>query len=506
MSNENEENITLSARLEWQALRAHYETVRDLDMKLLFKDDLGRKTDFTLKHEGIEFDYSKNKITSQTLELLFNFARAQGLEERREQLFSGANLNVSEHRPALHSALRGSCSPKLDIDDSNIKNYVDRSLEKIESFTKEFHAKKRFTDIVHIGIGGSDFGPHLVCEALKHLSVRGVKVHFLSNIDPDHFADTMEGLTPKKTLFIIASKSFSTQETRQNAKSARSWLAAKIKEKDIAGHFCAVTSNKGAAIEFGVKPESIFDMADWVGGRFSLWSAAGLPIALYLGFDNFKALLEGAHSADLHFQNSPLERNIPVIMGLIGLWYRNFWNYNAHCILPYSSRLCLLTTYIQQLDMESNGKSVNIFAQPVNYATAPIVFGGTGTNAQHTFFQLLHQGRDVIPADFIALRQAVMPLGNHHEKLISHVVGQTKALMEGRTNKEEPHKHFAGNRPTNTVWLDSLTPHSLGLLLAFYEHKIFVQGTLWQINSFDQYGVELGKDLARLALSKIKNS
>lgn len=488
----------------FQALQEHLSTIRNLDMSILFKDDLGRKQDFTLSYDGLEFDYSKNKITGRTLELLFNFARSISLERQRNKLFSGAPLNVTEDRPVLHTALRGSCTDDLDVDGLNIKRYVAKNLEKMEAFVQQIHAKKRFTDIVHIGIGGSDFGPHLVCNALGHLAVRGIKIHFMSNIDPDHVHDTLSGLNPKKTLFIIASKSFATQETMANAQSARHWLRTKIKIKDLPNHFCAVTGNHSAAKDFGVMPERIFDLPDWVGGRFSLWSTIGLPIALYIGMDNFRSLLAGARSADEHFQSAPLERNIPTIMALLGFWYRNLWNYHASCVLPYTSRLSMLPTYIQQLDMESNGKSVDIFGNPVTHPTAPVIFGSTGTNAQHTFFQLLHQGTDIIPCDFIALRKPVHPLGNHHEKLISNVIGQTNALMVGRKNSEEPHKNFEGNRPSNTVWLDELTPYKLGLLLAFYEHKVFIQGIIWQINSFDQYGVELGKELADKALEKMK--
>ncbi len=489
----------------WDDLKSHHKALQGVTIKSHFKSDMARASNFKLGLDELSFDFSKNNMNERTIELLLRLARESGFEDKRGALYSGAAINTTEGRPALHMALRGSCPGHLDIDGQNVKTRVDETLEKIRSFTEQFETEARFSNIVHIGIGGSDFGPQLVCKALRHLGKKELDVRFLSNVDPDHFHDVMEGLAPERTLFIVASKSFGTQETLTNARSAREWLAARLEDKaSLDGHFCAITSKPDAAIEFGIAESNIFDLPNWVGGRFSLWSAVGLPIALYLGFDNFRALLDGAKNMDTHFLNAPLETNIPVMMALIGIWHRNLWNFPAQCILPYSERLALMPQYIQQLDMESNGKSVDREGQPVPLATAPIVFGGSGTGAQHTFFQMLHQGTQVIPCDFIAIKNPIHPLGDHHEKLISNVLGQTRALMDGYSNEDQPHKNFEGNRPSNTLWLSHLTPYTLGMLLALYEHKIFTQGAIWNINSFDQYGVELGKSLARKALEKIR--
>lgn len=490
---------------EWKQLAEHQNTLRDVRISALFKNDLARGKTYTLALDEISFDYSRNKINERTIALLTALARRTGLEEMRAHLFNGAIMNFTERRPVLHMALRGSCPAHLDIEGRNVRERVDATLEQIRVFTEFFDNEQRFSEIVHIGIGGSDIGPKLAYSALRHLTKPGLRVHFLTNVDPDHFHDTLAGLNPARTLFIIASKSFSTQETMTNAHSAREWLVRGGVGADIIdAHFCAVTANAGEARQFGIAPENIFDLPDWVGGRFSLWSAVGLPVALALGFDHFKSLLHGAYTADQHFLHTPLEQNIPVMMGMLGVWYRNFWHYNAYCILPYAERLSLMPQYIQQLDMESNGKTMDAHAARVPYKTAPIVFGASGTGAQHTFFQLLHQGSEIVPCDFIATRQPVHPLGDHHEKLVANVLGQTKALMDGDHNADEPHKNFDGNRPSNILWLQKLCPQTLGMLLALYEHKIFVQGAVWNINSFDQYGVELGKTLADKALEKIQ--
>lgn len=490
----------------WESLEKHQNAIRDIKIADLFKDDMGRTRAFSVHHENLEFDFSKHKLTEQTVTLLCDLAKEKGLENKREQLFNGQNINISEQRPALHMALRGSVPPLLEINGLNVKDQVDQSLAKIEQFTNSARDSKKYTHIVNIGIGGSDFGPYMVCKALRHLRNLDINRLFLSNIDAAHIAHYMKFIDPHKTLFIVSSKSFTTQETITNAQSVKNWLKNEHGITDISDNFCAVTNNEEEALRFGIKPDMIFHVPEWVGGRFSLWSSVGLSIALSVGFENFKSLLEGAHSADQHFMHAPMERNIPVLMGLIGIWYRNFWDYACHAVLPYSQNMSQLPQYIQQLEMESNGKSIDIDGKPVSYKTAPVILGGIGSNAQHTFFQLLHQGSDIIPCDFIAVRKPVYEIGDHHEKLIANVIGQTKALMTGQKNDSEPHRSFEGNRPTSTLWIDELTPYSLGMLLAFYEHKVFVQGAIWNINSFDQFGVELGKELADEALRNIQNS
>lgn len=488
-------------------MEEHHRSFSGHSLASLFEENPARSAEFKIRHDGLELDYSKNRLNNETFGLLYALAKAQNLEQRINALFEGDIVNQSENRPALHMALRGSCADSLNIDDHNIPKSVEKTLFQIKALCDEVKGSGRYTDIVHIGIGGSDIGPHLVCKSLAHLAQKGTKLHFLSNIDPDALAELFDLIPPEKTLFIVASKSFTTQETLSNAHSVKKWLSENLDAgQDPAAQFCAVTGNHNAAKAFGISPEMIFDLPDWVGGRFSLWSAVGLPIALHLGFDNFKALLDGAKSADQHFKTAPLEKNIPVIMAMIGIWYRNFWHYNSACILPYAEKLSLFPNFIQQLDMESNGKSVDRTGRKIPYATAPIVFGGVGTIAQHTFFQFLHQGHEIIPCDFIACKQPVFSYGEHHAKLISNVIGQTKALMEGRKNEDQPQRNFNGNRPSNILWLDSLTPYTLGLLIAFYEHKIYAQGVIWNINSFDQFGVELGKELAKNELQKLRTA
>lgn len=499
-------NNTPTRLKEWNALTQHQKALSGVSLPDLFTAQPERASRYVLEHDGLALDYSRNRLNDETLELLCNLAQGQDLSGRINALFDGEHLNTSENRPALHMALRGSCDNGLNVDGQDITANVERTLTQIEDFTARFHADGQYTDIVHIGIGGSDIGPHLVCQSLSHLAHKHIRLHFLSNIDPDSLAEILDVIPAETTLFIVASKSFSTQEPISNAYSVKNWLAERLpKGRDPLAQFCAVTGNHDAAKAFGIAPDKIFDLPDWVGGRFSLWSAVGLPIALYLGFDHFKSLLDGAKSADIHFKTQPFAKNIPVLMALIGIWYRNFWNYNATCILPYATKLSLFPNFIQQLDMESNGKSVDLNGHPLAYATAPVVFGGTGSIAQHTFFQFLHQGHDIVPCDFIACKKPVYNYGEHHAKLISNVIGQTKALMEGRKNDAEPHRNFEGNRPSNIIWLDSLTPYTMGLLIAFFEHKIFVQGALWNINSFDQFGVELGKELAKNALQVMRH-
>lgn len=497
-------DLSLTECAEWKALEDHQHALARTKISDLFKEDLGRASTFNTQHEGLTFDYSKNKLNETTLSLLINLANVQKLQEKRERLFGGTPINQTERRPALHMALRGTCAPNLDIGGNNIKSVVDESLNQIKAFTDKALAEKRYKYVVNIGIGGSDFGPYMVCKSLRHLADPEMRTFFLSNLDPAHAAHYLGRIDPKETLFIVASKSFTTQETLTNAHTVKKWLAEQCGITDISQNFCAVTTNIEAAKKFGIAEDMIFPMHEWAGGRFSLWSSVGLSIALTIGFDNFKALLDGAHSADRHFLSEPFQRNIPVLMGMIGVWYRNFWNYCSYGVLPYSQDMSQFPQYIQQLEMESNGKSVDKNGNPITtYKTAPVVLGGVGSNAQHTFFQLLHQGSDIIPCDFIAFKNPAHDLGDHHKKLIANVIGQTNALMEGRKNVDEPHRNFEGNRPSNTIWIEELTPYNLGMLLAFYEHKIFVEGVIWNINSFDQFGVELGKDLARQAFEQM---
>jgi glucose-6-phosphate isomerase len=478
-------------------------------LQSLFASNPNRGREMVFSCDNISFDASKNLITQDTLDLLFALAESSGLKEKIEGLFTGEILNTTENRPALHTALRSdhsqnSSTKALTVNGTDIFAAIRETRAQMKAFTEKFHHEKQFTDIVHIGIGGSDFGPQLVCRSLSHLAKAGLKTHFLSNIDPDAFHEVISRISLEKSLFIIASKSFTTQETITNAHSVKALFLSQFgKDYDFGRHFCAVTGKHQAARDFGVPDTQIFDLPDWVGGRFSLWSAVGLPIALTLGYKNFSALLEGAAQADAHFRSTDFTQNLSVLMALIGIWNRNFLDYSGLCVLPYAHRLALFPNFIQQLDMESNGKSVDLEGKAIEYATTPLVFGGIGTLAQHTFFQFLHQSQDIVPCDFIAIGEPLAQYGDHHEKLIANVLGQTKALMEGRINISETHKNFSGNRPSNLIWLDQLTPQALGALIAIYEHKIFTQGVIWNINSFDQFGVELGKELATEALKNM---
>lgn len=499
----NKPDLTRSSA--WEELTRHKNALQNLQIKDLFKEDMARGKAFTIQHEGVEFDYSKNKLSEKTISLLCELAQQENLEEKREAFFGGQAINTTEKRPALHMALRGSCSPLLDVNGVNVQTQVNENLEQMKAFTEKVRAEKKYKYIVNIGIGGSDFGPYMVCKALRHLADPHFRTIFLSNIDPAHVGFYMDQIDPREALFIVASKSFTTQETMTNAQTIKDWMINEKGITDISNHFCAVTSNEAAAKEFGIASDMIFDMPKWVGGRFSLWSSVGLSIAISLGFENFQNLLDGAKSADQHFLHAPLQHNIPVLMGLIGIWYRNFWDYQSYGVLPYSQNLSMFPQFIQQLEMESNGKCIDLEGRHIDYKTAPVILGGVGTNAQHTFFQLLHQGSDIVPCDFIGFRKPVYDMGDHHDKLLANVIGQAKALMNGQKNEEQPHRNFEGNRPTNTLWLNELTPYNLGSLIAFYEHKVFVQGAIWNINSFDQFGVELGKVLSGEVLKKIQN-
>lgn len=516
----------------WQQLKPHAKSIFDLHMRDLFAADSGRFDKFSLKLDDILFDYSKNRITDETLLLLLNLARQSGLEKKRDQMFTGEKINSTENRAVLHVALRNRSNRSIEVDGKNVMPDINRVLEKMRSFSDSVrsgewtgHTGKSITDVVNIGIGGSDLGPLMVCEALKPYAQKGLNVHFVSNVDGTQIAETLKPLDPKTTLFLIVSKTFTTQETLCNAESAKEWLLGSGADSSaVAKHFVAVSTNRERVAEFGIDPENMFEFWDWVGGRYSLWSAVGLSIAVALGMENFEELLEGAHLVDEHFRLAPLEQNIPVIMGLLGIWYINFFGATSHVILPYNQYLHRFPAYFQQGDMESNGKRVTLAGNSVDYATGPILWGESGTNGQHAFYQLIHQGTQLIPADFLAPAISQNPLGEHHKILLSNFFAQPEALMRGKTEEEArqemeadgvpaanlerllPHKVFPGNRPSNSILFRKLTPRTLGSLIALYEHKIFVQGVIWDINPFDQWGVELGKVLAKKILPELANS
>ncbi|CAL1240584.1 glucose-6-phosphate isomerase [Candidatus Methylocalor cossyra] len=498
-------------------------------MRDLFAADPQRFDRFSLRLGDLLFDYSKNRITEKTLELLLELARQAGLAAKIEAMFRGERINVTEGRAVLHVALRNRSNRPILLDGENVMPEVNRVLDQMRTFVEAVRSGqwkgctgRPISDVVNIGIGGSDLGPKMVVRALTPYTRASLRVRFVSNVDAADLLHNLDGLDPETTLFCIASKTFTTQETMTNAQSAREWLLAKVNDPGaVARHFVAISTNRARVAEFGIDPNNMFVFWDWVGGRYSLWSAIGLPIALAVGMDRFEALLAGAHRVDEHFRHEPFERNIPVLMGLIGLWYDNFFGAEAYAILPYDQYLEYLPAYLQQGDMESNGKTVDIEGRPVNYSTGPIIFGQPGTNGQHAFYQLIHQGSELIPCDFLAAAQSHNALGRHHEILISNFLAQPEALMRGRTFDEAKAeleakgvtgerlkelaaaKTFPGNRPSNSILYKRLTPETLGSLIALYEHKIFVQGAIWNINSFDQMGVELGKQLAKSILAEL---
>ncbi|MCW5606033.1 MAG: glucose-6-phosphate isomerase, partial [Burkholderiales bacterium] len=506
---------------EWHALRDHYRAAAGFNLRALFDADPGRFGAFSLKNCGILLDYSRHPVTAETIHLLTALAERRRLAAWIERMFTGGKINDTENRAALHTALRGAGPVMLDGRD--IAADVARVLGQMRAFCEAVRGGKIkgyggrvFSDVVNIGIGGSDLGPALAVEALAPYGCPQLRVHFVSNVDGAHLAGVLSGLDPETTLFVVASKTFTTLETLVNANSARDWLIAKAGSREAAmAHFAAVTANAGAARQFGVDDARIFEMWDWVGGRYSLWSAVGLPVALAVGMDHFDELLAGAREMDDHFRTAPPERNMPVLLGLLGIWQINFFGTAAHAVLPYDQSLRRLPDYLQQLEMESNGKRVTRDGAAVDYATAPVIFGAAGTNGQHSFHQLLHQGTRAIPADFIGCCRGHYQLGSHHEILMSNLFAQAEALMRGRTAAEAmeemraqgmaaqgaerllPHRVLPGNRPSTTLLLEKLEPRTLGALIALYEHKVFVQGVVWGINSFDQFGVELGKELAR---------
>ena len=504
---------------------------QDIQMRQLFQQSPDRFKQFSVEfcggeHTRILLDYSKNLVMPETMDMLFKLAREAKVAEMRDQMFSGEKINFTEQRAVLHTALRNRSNKPIVVDGVDVMLEVNAVLgqmktfsDKVRSGTWTGYTGKKITDIVNIGIGGSDLGPVMVCEALKPYSKRDLNVHFVSNIDGTHLAEVLLKVNPETTLFIVASKTFTTQETITNAVSAKTWFLSHAKEpKFVAKHFVALSTNDKAVGDFGIDVANMFKFWDWVGGRYSLWSAIGLSISIYIGFDNFEALLTGAHDMDRHFVETPLEKNLPVILALLGVWYNNFFGHQTHAILPYDQYMHRFAAYFQQGDMESNGKYVSRQGQKVNYSTGPVIWGEPGTNGQHAFYQLIHQGTKVIPADFLAPIDTQNPIssGLHHRILLSNFFAQTEALMSGKgaekvraemgTKVDESlvqHKVFEGNRPTNSIMFQKLTPHTLGSLIAMYEHKIFVQGTIWNINSFDQWGVELGKQLAKAILPEL---
>lgn len=518
-----------SVAAAFEALANHRAALADRPMRQLFAEDAGRFERFSARLGDLTLDYSKNRITEETMDLLLALARAAGVEERRAAMFSGGIINVTEKRAVLHTALRNRANTPVLVDGKDVMPDVNAVLSRLKAFAEGVRSGaiaaadgSRFTDVVNIGIGGSDLGPAMVTLALTPYSNGGPRLHYVSNVDGAHIADTLAGLDPRTTLFIIASKTFTTSETMTNAQTARDWVKASLGEAAVGAHFCAVSTALDKVAAFGIDVERAFGFWDWVGGRYSVWSAIGLPVAIAVGFDAFEAFLAGAHEMDRHFVDAPLAENLPVIMALLGVWYRNVFGFSTHAVLPYDQRLSRFAAYLQQLDMESNGKGVTVEGKPVPRATGPIVWGEPGTNGQHAFYQLIHQGTDVIPADFLIAAVPHEQLSDHHAKLVANALAQTEALMRGKTLDEAiaelrkagkgeaeiaalaPHKVFPGNRPTNTLMYRTLDPRTLGRLIALYEHKVFVQGTIWGINSYDQWGVELGKELATRLLPVLK--
>ena len=516
----------------WQKLQQHYGSQKEVQMRDQFVQDAQRFDKFSLEFEGLLLDFSKNRINEETLKLLRALAVARDVPGWTKKMFSGEKINITEDRAVLHIALRNRSNTPILVDGKDVMPEVNRVLKHMEEFSNAVrsgewkgYTGKKITDCVNIGIGGSDLGPVMVTEALKSYGEDGPRAHFVSNVDGTHMAETLKELSPETTLFIVASKTFTTQETLTNAHSARDWfLAAAKDEKAVAKHFVALSTNEKEVRKFGIDPANMFEFWDWVGGRYSLWSAIGLSIALSIGFENFTELLAGAHAMDQHFLNTPPEKNLPMTLGLLGVWYNDFFETHTHVILPYDQYMHRFPAYFQQGDMESNGKGVTREGERItDYATGPVIWGEPGTNGQHAFYQLIHQGTQLIPADFIAPMETQNHLGEHHLILLSNFFAQTEALMRGKTPEEVrkelekdgvkgealekliPHKVFTGNRPTNSIMFPKLNPRTLGKLIALYEHKIFTQGIIWDINSFDQWGVELGKQLAKAILPELKS-
>ncbi len=518
----------------WEKLCKHEQNIANLHMRDMFANDPKRFEKFSLKFSDILLDYSKHRITDETMPLLFQMAREAKIEEWRDRMFAGEKINITEDRAVLHTALRNRANTPVFVDGKDVMPEINAVLVQMRAFSDKVrdgswvgYTGKRITDIVNIGIGGSDLGPVMVCDALTPYARPDIRMHFVSNIDGAHLMRALNKCNPETTLFIVASKTFTTQETMTNARSARDWFLQTAKDQaHVAKHFVALSTNTKAVSDFGIDTANMFAFWDWVGGRYSLWSAIGLSIAISVGMDNFEALLTGGHEMDVHFRTAPLERNMPVIMAMIGIWYNNFFHVDTHAILPYDQGMARFPAYLQQADMESNGKFICRDGNRVKYKTGPVVWGEAGTNGQHAFYQLIHQGTQIVPADFLMPVHSHYQIGSHgdehHHILFANFLAQTQAMLLGKTREEAraelekqgmsgealeqllPHKVFEGNRPTSSILFDKLTPNTLGKLIALYEHKIFVQGIIWNINSFDQWGVEYGKQIAQQILPQLQ--
>jgi len=514
----------LTLRPSWQKLEEHYQKTHNLHLRTLFAQDSRRGERFALEAVGIYLDYSKNRVTDETIRLLLELAASSGLRERIDAMFKGEKINVTENRAVLHVALRAPRDQSIFVDGENVVPEVHAVLDKMANFSNRVrsgawtgYTGKRMRNIINIGIGGSDLGPSMAYDALQYYSDRNLTMRFVSNIDGNEFVEAPRDLDPAETLFIVSSKTFTTLETLTNAHSARAWcVRAMGSEQAVAKHFVAVSTNAAEVAKFGIDTANMFEFWDWVGGRYSYDSAIGLSLMIAIGPDHFRAMLAGFHAMDEHFRTAPFERNLPVLLGLLGIWYNNFFGAETVAVLPYDHYLGRLSAYLQQLDMESDGKHVDLQGRQVDYQTGPIIWGQPGTNGQHAFYQLIHQGTKLIPCDFIGFNQALNPLGRHHDLLMANFFAQTEALAFGKTAEEVaadgvptyqvPHRTFEGNRPTNTILAERLTPETLGKLIALYEHKVFVQGTIWNINSFDQWGVELGKVLANRIIPELESA
>ena len=515
--------VPLTERAAWKDLKAHAEQVRSTQIRDLFSQDAGRGERLTVEAEGIFLDYSKNRVTDETLRLLISLAKESGLRARTEAMFTGEKINITENRAVLHVALRAPKSEKIFVDGEDVVPGVHEVLEKMAAFADKIrsgawkgHTGKRIRNVVNIGIGGSDLGPVMAYEALKHYSQRDLTFRFVSNVDGTDFVEAVQDLDPEETLFLVASKTFTTQETMTNAHSARDWSLAKLgDEKAVAKHFVAISTNAKEVAKFGIDTANMFGFWDWVGGRYSMDSAIGLSTMIAIGPQHFHEMLEGFHAMDVHFRTTPLEQNIPALLGLLGIWYTEFFDAQTQAVLPYEQYLKRFPAYLQQLTMESNGKHVTLDGSHVDYQTGAIYWGEPGTNGQHSFYQLIHQGTRLIPCDFIGFERSLNPLGRHHDMLMANVFAQAEALAFGKTAAQVkaegtpdwlvPHRVFEGNRPSNTILAKELTPAVLGKLIAMYEHAVFTQGVIWDIDSFDQWGVELGKVLATKILGELES-
>jgi glucose-6-phosphate isomerase len=514
---------TLTERPAWRALTAHFGSIKNLHLRQLFAEDPRRGERFVAEAAGIYLDYSKNRITGETLRLLVHLADDCDLRGRINAMFRGEPINFTERRPALHIALRAPRSERIVVDGINVVPEVHAELDRMADFASRLrdgqwrgHTGQQIRNIVNIGIGGSDLGPVMAYEALRHYALREMNFRFVSNVDGTDFVEATRALEPEETLFIICSKTFTTTETLANARAARQWILDKVKDNQaVRKHFVAVSTNAEEVSKFGIDTANMFGFWDWVGGRYSLTSAVGLSTMIAIGPDNFRTMLAGFHSMDQHFQTAPFERNLPVLIGLLSIWYNNFFGASSVAVLPYEQYLKRFPAYLQQLTMESNGKHVTVNSARVGYDTSPLIWGEPGTNGQHSFYQLIHQGTRLIPCDFIGFCQTLNPLGNHHDVLMANLFAQTEALAFGKTGEELkaegtpdwlcPHRSFEGNRPTNTILAERLTPYSLGAIVALYEHSVFTQGAIWDIDSFDQWGVELGKALAHRIIQELEN-